>query len=83
MYCKMESNNKLKEIDIKSCTCYYFNDKIKFEDFDPDNILMDEKSHESTLASNISYKSLIDSKPLPLSSIKKMDLLEFKMELDI
>ena len=83
MYYKMESNNKLKEIDIKSCTCYYFNDKIKFEDFDPDNILMDEKSHESTLASKISYKSLIDSKPLPLSLIKKMDLLEFKMELDI
>ena len=71
MYYKMESNNKLKEIDIKSCTCYYFDDKIKFEYFDPDNILMDEKSHESTLVSNISYKSLIDSKPLRIKFDKK------------
>ena len=28
----MESNNDLKEIDIKNCTCFYF-----------DNILLDEK----------------------------------------
>ena len=39
----MENNNKLKQIDIKSRTCYYFNDIIKFEDFDLDNILIDEK----------------------------------------
>ena len=25
----MESKDKLKEIDIKNCTCYYFDDKIK------------------------------------------------------
>ena len=34
----------LKEINIKNCTCYYFNDIIKIEDFDFDNILLDEKS---------------------------------------
>ena len=27
----MESNDELKEIDITSCTCYYFNDIIKIE----------------------------------------------------
>ena len=32
---------------------------------------MDEKSHESTLVSNISYKSLIDSKPLRIKFDKK------------
>ena len=31
---------------IKSHTCYYFDDIIKLEDFDIDNILIDEKSHE-------------------------------------
>ena len=31
---KMESNNKLKENDIKNRTCYYFDNIIKFEDFD-------------------------------------------------
>ena len=29
---KMESNDKLKEVDIKNYTCYYFNDITKIED---------------------------------------------------
>ena len=44
--------------------CYYFDDLIKFEDFDLDNILIDEKSHENILIYDISYKTLIDSNPL-------------------
>ena len=31
----MESNDKLKETDIKNCRCCYFDDIIKIEDFDP------------------------------------------------
>ena len=42
---KMESNNILKEIDIKIRTCYYFDNTIKIEDFDLNNILIDEKNH--------------------------------------
>ena len=30
----MENNGKLKEINIKNCTGYYFHDIIKIEDFD-------------------------------------------------
>ena len=45
----MESNKSLQEIDIKNRTCYYFNDIIQIEDFDLDNILIDEKSSENTL----------------------------------
>ena len=33
---------KWKEIDIKNCACYYFDDIINFNDFDLDNILIDE-----------------------------------------
>ena len=40
----MESSDELKEIDFKKHTCYYLNDKIKVEDFDSENILLDEKS---------------------------------------
>ena len=43
----MESNDELKETDIKNHTFYYFDDIIKFEDFNPDNILIDEKSYEN------------------------------------
>ena len=60
----MVINDKLKEIDIKNRTCYYFDDIIKIEGFDLDNILIDEKSYENILVYNISYKSLNNSKPL-------------------
>ena len=39
--------NEFKEVDIKNCTCYYFDDKIKIEDFDFDNIFIDEKSYKN------------------------------------
>ena len=60
----MESKNELKEIDIKNRTHYYFDDKIKIEDFDLDNILIYEKSYENIFVYKILYKSLTDSKPL-------------------
>ena len=37
---------------------------MKIEDFNFGNILIDEKSYESILVYNISYKILIESKPL-------------------
>ena len=49
-------NNELKNVHIKNCTSYYFNDIIKLEDFNLDNILTDEKSHENILIYDISYK---------------------------
>ena len=38
-------NSKFKKVRFKNCTCYYFVDIIKLEDFDLDDILIDEKSH--------------------------------------
>ena len=37
---------------------------IKLEDFDIDNILIDEKSHKNVLIYDISFKTLIGPKPL-------------------
>ena len=50
----MESN-KLKEIDIKNHTYYYFDDTIRTEDFDFDKVLMDEKSYKNILVYYISH----------------------------
>ena len=69
MYFKNEKNDKLKEIDIKNHTCYYFNDIIKTENLDLDRRKIDEKSYENILVYNISYKILIHSK-CELDSIK-------------
>ena len=59
----MESNDKLKEINIKNRS-YYFDGIIKIEDFDFDNILLVEKSYRNILIYDISYKVLIGAKPL-------------------
>ena len=62
----MESQNELKETYIKSCTCYNFSQIIKFEDFDLDNILIDEKLYEGILVYNILCKTLIGTKSLSI-----------------
>ena len=41
--------NEFNIVHIKNRTCYYFDEIIKLEDFDLDNILMDEQSHENIL----------------------------------
>ena len=68
---KME-NNEFKKVSIKICMCCYFDDIIKLEDFDFDNILTYEKSHENILIYDISYRTLIVLKPLRIG-FDKMD----------
>ena len=34
----MGSNNELKEIDIKNCRCYYFDEIVNINNFDLDFI---------------------------------------------
>ena len=54
----------LHDCTFKNRRCYYFDKMINFEDFNLDNILIDEKLYENTLVYNISYKNLIGAKPL-------------------
>ena len=42
-------NNEFLKVRIKNGTSYYFDDIIKFEDFDFGNILIDEKSYKNIL----------------------------------
>ena len=44
--------------------CYYFDGIIKIEDFNLGNTLTDETSYENFLVYNVSYKTLLDAKPL-------------------
>ena len=39
----MESKDELKEIDIKNCTYYYFDDIMKVTDIDSEKMFLDEK----------------------------------------
>ena len=65
-------NNEFKKVPIEKRTCYYFGDITKLGDFDLDNILIEEKSHKKILIYNISYQTLIGSKPLHIR-FDKMD----------
>ena len=67
---KIKSNDKSKETDITNRTWYWFDDIIKIEDFDLDNILIDKKSNENILVYNIPYKNLIDSNLLSIRFYK-------------
>ena len=44
--------------------CYYLDGITKFEDFDFDNILINEKLHKNSFFYNNLYKTLIREKPL-------------------
>ena len=41
----MKSKDELKEIDIKNCTCYYFDDIMRVIDIDFSDSLLNEKSY--------------------------------------
>ena len=57
-------NNGFKNVCVKNRTCYYFDELIKLEDFEIDNILIDKKSQETILINGITYTILIGSKTL-------------------
>ena len=58
------TNSELKEIGIKNRICYYFDDIIKIEDFDLQNIWIDKKPYKNILVYKISHKILLGYKPL-------------------
>ena len=75
---KLEKYYQLKKIGNKNCTCYYFDDVIKFGDFDFNNILLDEKANENILIYDVSYKPFC-VKPLHIIYIKVIDMVELNI----
>ena len=42
-------SNKVKDVDMKNLTYYFFNDIIDLKNVDPNNINIDEKSYKNTI----------------------------------
>ena len=63
----MGSKDESKEIDIKKCMCYYFDDIMRAVDINFSKILLDKKSYknsyENILICDISYKTFMCEKP--------------------
>ena len=71
----MESNDELKEIDIKHCACYY-SDDIRVGDFGFNNVLLSSKLFENTLIYDISYKTFMSARALGIS-FDKVDGIKY------
>ena len=54
-------SNKIKDIDIKNRTCYFFNDMINIKHFDTNNIKKDKKSHKNIPIYYTGYVTIKDS----------------------
>ena len=54
--------NSLKEIFIKNCIYYFFDDMINIKDLDPKKIKTNEKSYENILIYHTEYVTLTTQK---------------------
>ena len=54
----MKISNKVKDINTKNRTNYFFNDIIHIESFDPNNMKIDEKPHKNILVCYIGYVTI-------------------------
>ena len=59
----MNSDNKLKEVDIKNQKCYYLGKVIDSNNLNLDNILIDKKWYENILIYSVAYRTLYGARP--------------------
>ena len=65
-------NNKVKDIDMKNRTYYFFNDIISIKKFDPNNIKTDEESYKDILIYYIGHVTIKDSKYAKINSVNPL-----------
>ena len=68
-------SNKVKDIDIKICTYYFFDDIINVKNFDPNNIKIVEKSYKNILIYYIRYVTIKNSKYVKINSVTPLYLI--------
>ena len=68
-------SNKVKDMDIKTRTYYFFNDIIYIKIFDPNNIKIDEKSNKNILIYYIGYVTIKHSKHVNIYSVNPLYLI--------
>ena len=67
-------SNKVKDINIKNCTYYFFNDIINTKCFDPNNIKTDKKSYKNIFIYYIGYITIKDLEHLKINSVSPLYL---------
>ena len=66
---------RVKYINIKNHTHYFFDGIIYIKEFHPISIKTDEKSHKNILIYYIAYVTIKDSKYVKINSVNLLDLM--------
>ena len=72
-------SNKVKDIDIKNCTYYFFDDTINIENFDPNNIKIDEKPYKKIPIYYIAYLLIKDSRYVKNNNVNPLSFTFIKV----
>ena len=72
-------NNKVKDIEIKNRTYYFFNDIFNIINFDQNDIKIDEKSYENILIYYIRYLTIKYLKYVKINSVNPLYLIFMKV----
>ena len=67
--------NKVKDIDIKNHTYYFFDYISNIKNFDPNNVKIDEKSSKDILIYYIGYMMIKDSKYVKINSVNLLHVV--------
>ena len=68
-------STKIKDINVKSHTYYFFNDIIDIKNFDPNNIKIDGKSYKGILIYYIGYVMIKYLKYVKINSVNPLYLI--------
>ena len=69
-----------KDLDIKNCTFYFFNDMINIKNLDPNKIKIDEKSYENIPIYDIGYVTVKNLRYIKIESVNPLYLIIFKIK---
>ena len=76
---KIKMNNKIKDVDIKSCIYYFFSVIINIKNVDPNKIKIDEKSCNNIFIYYIEYVTIKDSKFVKIKSVNTLYLILYTL----
>ena len=72
-------SNKVKDIDIKYGTYYFFNNIINIKNSDSNKIKMDEKSYKNILIYYVGYVTIKDLKYVKINTVYPLYLIFSKV----
>ena len=67
--------NSAKEINIKNCTYYFFDEMINIKNLDSNRIRIDEKSYKNILIYHIGYVTVKDLSYITISKVNPLYLI--------